>query len=97
MRPRTKVVRRWKSPQTAAKLAQRAAKEAEHLHKEKRNWRLIIIGVAMVSIGLIVADYCWLQHRARQRHEQRHRQSMRTNSPASSVGQSGNTNTAKSK
>jgi cytoskeletal protein RodZ len=75
---------RWKSPQAAAKHAERAAKEAAQLRKEKRNSRLLIIGVALASILLIFADYLWLRARARQRREQHERQFHhgQTNAPA---------------
>lgn len=36
---------RWKSPQAAAKHAERAAKEAEQLRKQKRKGRLMLIAV----------------------------------------------------
>jgi hypothetical protein len=74
-------VKRWKSPQVAAKLAARAAKEAEQKRKEKRNTRLMIIGWAVVTIGLIVGDYFWLKARAQRRkaeHQQRFHQKTNT-------------------
>lgn len=64
---------RWKSPQAAAKLAERAAKEAEKRRKEKRNGWLLVVCWAMVSFGLCVADYFWLRHQAQQRREQHER------------------------
>lgn len=63
-------MKRWKSPQVAAKLAERAAKEAEKNRKEKRNARFMIIGWAIVTISLIVGDYFWLKARAQKRREQ---------------------------
>jgi hypothetical protein len=33
---------------------------------------MLIIGVAVVSVGLMVADYFWLRHQAKQKHEQRY-------------------------
>ena len=61
---------RLKSPQVAAKQAERAAKQAEQLRKEKRNSRWMIIGLAVVSISLMVGDYFWLKARAQKRREQ---------------------------
>lgn len=83
---------RWKSPQAAAKDAERAAKKAEKLRKEKRRSVLTIIGVAIVSLGLCVADYFWLRYQARQRREQHerlyhHKQS--TNNPTLQTNQTG--------
>lgn len=75
---------RWRSPQAAAKRAQRAAKEAEQLRREKRNSRLLIVGVALISISLVFADYFWLRAQARRRREehlQRQHQRAQTNSP----------------
>jgi hypothetical protein len=43
----------------------------------------MIAGVAVASMGLMVADYFWLRHQARQRHERRHQQAGVTNPPAS--------------
>ena len=76
---------RFKSPQAAAKQAQRAASEAAQRRREKRNSWLMIIGLALVSVSLVIADYFWLKARAQKRREE-HRQSQhhrsRTNSPA---------------
>ena len=72
---------RWESPQAAAKSAERTAKEAEQRRKERRKSWLMIAGVAVVSVGLVVADYFWLRHQARQRHEMRHKQPPQTNHP----------------
>jgi uncharacterized protein YgiM (DUF1202 family) len=83
-------VKRWKSPQVAAKRAERAAKEAEKKRKEKRNTRLMIIGWAVVTIGLIVGDYFWLKARAQRRkaeHQQRFHQ--KTNALPLAVTNSG--------
>lgn len=76
---------RLKSPQAAAKQAERTAKEAEQLRKEKRKSRLMLIGLALVSISLVVADYFWLKSQAQKRreeHRQRQHQRAQTNSPA---------------
>ena len=64
---------RWKSPQIAAKRAERAAKEAAKLRKEKRKSRLMLIGVVLLMIAAVVADYLWLRTQARQRREQHER------------------------
>lgn len=64
---------RWKSPQTAAKHAQRAVKEAEKTRKEKRNGWLLIMACLLVSGGLTTADYFWMQARAAKREEQHRR------------------------
>lgn len=74
-----------KSPQAAAKQAQRAALEAEQRHRVKRNSWLMIIGLALVSISLVVADYFWIKSQAQKRreeHRQRQHQRAQTNSPA---------------
>jgi hypothetical protein len=63
-------VSRFRSPQVAAKRAERAAKEAEKIRKEKRNSRWMIIGLAVVSISLMVGDYFWLKARAQKRREE---------------------------
>jgi uncharacterized protein HemX len=86
---------RWKSPQVAAKRAQRAAKETEQRRKEKRNGRLMIIAFVTVSVGLTVADYFWLKARAarqREEHQRIYHRQIQTNSPASPVGRGGKTN-----
>jgi len=44
---------------------------------------LTIGGIAFAAIGLMVADFFWLRHRARQQHEQRYHRSGRTNAPVS--------------
>jgi uncharacterized protein HemX len=62
-------VSRWRSPQIAA---ERAAKEAAKLRKEKRRGWLLLVCWAVVSLGLTVGDYFWMRHRARQQHERLH-------------------------
>ena len=74
-----------KSPQAAAKHAQRATLEAGQRRREKRNSWLMIIGLALVSVSLVIADYFWLKARAQKRreeHRQRQHQRAQTNSPA---------------
>ena len=86
---------RWLSPEKAASRAERAAKDAAQRRKEKRRTWLMVGGVAVASIGLMVADYFWLRHQAKQRHEQRYHRGGKTNAPASAVplaGQSQATN-----
>lgn len=81
---------RWKSPQAAAKDTERAAKEAAKLRKEKRRTVLMVAGVAVVSLGLCVADYFWLRYQARQRHERHHQHQQRgTNNPTLQTNQTG--------
>jgi hypothetical protein len=80
-------VSRLKSPLTAAKHAQRAAKKAERLRKEKRNDWLMIIGFALLFVSLVVADYFWLRAQARERreqHEKTHHRPAQTGAPADS-------------
>lgn len=87
---------RWLSPEKAARRAERAAKDTAQQRREKRRSLMLIIGVAAVSVGLMVADYFWLRHQAKQRHERRHQQrSKMTNDPASNaphIGQNQVTN-----
>lgn len=59
---------------------------------------MLVIGIAVASMGLMVADYFWLWHEAKERHERRHQHQQRsrwTNDPASqapNVGQNQVTN-----
>lgn len=64
---------RWKSPQTAAKHAERAAKEAEQRRAESRKSRWMIIGLAVVSVSLLAGDYFWLRARAQRRQAEHQR------------------------
>lgn len=81
---------RWKSPQAAAKLAERKGKEAAKLRKEKRTAWLILVCWAVVTVGLCVADYFWLRCQARQRHERYHQHHQRgTNVPPLQTNQTG--------
>jgi flagellar basal body-associated protein FliL len=73
------------SPEKAARSAERAAKDAAQRRKEKRRSLMLIIGVAVVSFGLVVADYFWLRYQAKQKHEQRYHRVGKTNAPASVV------------
>lgn len=63
---------RWRLPRAAARRVERDAKEAANLRKEKRQSVLLVIAIAVISIGLCVADFFWLRYRACQRHEQHH-------------------------
>lgn len=89
---------RLESPQTATKHAERASKEADQRRREKRNSLLMIIGLALVSISLVVADYFWLKARAQKRreeHRQRQHQRAQTNSPDVVIPSAGNSNSTK--
>ena len=66
-------MKRWKSPQIAAKHADRAAKKAEENRKEKRKMWINIVVVLCFPFGLIIADYFWLKHQAEQRMEEHRR------------------------
>ena len=74
---------RWLPPEKAARRAERAAKQAEQRRRDMRRLWLMIGGIALVSIGLMVADFFWLRYRAKQRHEQRYHRTGRTNAPVS--------------
>ncbi len=57
---------------------------------------MLIVGVAVVSVGLLAADYFWLRHQAKLKHERRHQHlSKMTDDPASKaphIGQNQVTN-----
>lgn len=74
---------RFLSPEKAARRAERAARQAEQRRREKGRMWLMIVGLALVSIALVIADFFWLRNREKQRHEQRHHYSERTNSSTS--------------
>jgi hypothetical protein len=74
---------RWLSPEKAARHAERAAKQAEQKRREKWTGWWIVIGLVAFWVSFGIADYFWLRHQARQRHEQRYHRSGRTNAPAS--------------
>ena len=76
------IVSRWWSPRTAARRAERAAKATAQRRQEKRRSVILVIGVALVLLGLMVGDYFWLRYQARQRHEQRYHRGGKTNAPA---------------
>ena len=87
---------RWLSREKAARRAERAAQDMTRRGKEKRRMWLLLAGLAVVSVGLTVADYFWLRSVARERHENRYHHGGRTNAPASAplpvAGQSQATN-----
>jgi hypothetical protein len=56
--------------------------DAAQRRQEKRRSLILVIGVALVLLGLMVADYFWLRHQARQKHEQRYHRGEKTNAPA---------------
>jgi hypothetical protein len=76
---------RWKSPNTAARRAEREAERKSKLRRDKRRGWLLLVGFTVIFIGLMVADYFWLRHRARQRHERLHHHIEETNSPATNA------------
>jgi len=78
-------VSRWSSPEKAARRAERAAKDAVQRRKEKSHSPMLVVGVAVLSFGLVVADYLWLRHQAKQKHEPRYHRSARSNAPASAA------------
>jgi flagellar basal body-associated protein FliL len=65
-------VSRWLSREKAARRAERAAKDKAQRRKEKRRSLILIVFVAVVSVGLMVADYFWLWHQGKQKHERSH-------------------------
>lgn len=73
---------RWKSPQVAAKRIEHAAKGVARQRKERRRDWLLVIGIAVASMGLMVADYFWMWHEAKVRHERRYHLGGKTNAPA---------------
>jgi len=78
-------VSRWKSPQTAARRAERAAEQSAQSRKEKRQGILMLIGIATTSLGLMLADYLWMRHAAQQRHDRLIHHAGQTNSPISTA------------
>lgn len=73
---------RWKSSGKAARRAAEVAAARAKQRTERRKLWLWLAGFAVLSIGLCVADYLWLRHQAKQRHEQRHHRGGGTNAPA---------------
>jgi hypothetical protein len=79
-------VSRWKSPKTARKRAEHAAREAARLRKEKRKNLLILGGVILLMIGALVADMYFIAWTRNVRHlkHQLQRTSELRDAPASS-------------
>lgn len=80
-------MKRWKSPQTAARLAARAARKAEQHRRESwKSW--LLVGSAILAACAALALYSWsyidVHRKAQQRHQQR---LLGTNNP-SPLGQS---------
>jgi hypothetical protein len=65
-------VKRWTSPQTAARRAERAAKLVEIERRERRQMWLSFGAILLVSAGLVVAQYFWLKRDQEFRHRLRH-------------------------
>jgi hypothetical protein len=61
---------RWKSPQLAARHAQRAAKAAEQSRRENRKSLLLVMAIAAGLTAIMVGDYLWMSSRAQRRREQ---------------------------
>ena len=83
---------RWLSPEKAARRAERAVQDAAQHRKDRRRSWLMIGGVTVLSLGLMIADYFWLRHQAKQKHERRHQHQQRskmTNDPASKAPRTG--------
>ena len=75
---------RWKSPQAAAKQAERAAEEAEKFLKEKHKNRLMLIGVILPMLITWAAFFVFYAYpRLTKPHRQHQR--AQTNSPAAPV------------
>ncbi len=85
---------RWLSPAKAAKCAARAEKEAEQKHREKWTSLGIVIGLVVFWVSFGIADYFWLRHQVKQRHEQRYHRAGRTNAPVSTPLDGGQNHTA---
>ena len=81
---------RWKSPQIAAKRAEREAKEADKARKEKLKGTLMMVGCAILAIALLVGDVLFLKARARRRKEEHQKLYHReTNTPPATITNSG--------
>jgi S-methylmethionine-dependent homocysteine/selenocysteine methylase len=78
-------VSRWLSPEKGARRVARAAKEAARRRKEKQRSVLLTVAIAVGSVGLMVAEYFWLQYQAKQRHELRYHRGGKTNAPVSAM------------
>ncbi len=78
---------RFKSPQVAAKQAERAAKEAEQLRKEARKSRLMLIGVVLLMVTSTTAYFVFyvLPRWNKPHRHQHHQHGGRTNAPFPAV------------
>jgi flagellar basal body-associated protein FliL len=56
----------------AAKQAEREAKKAEKRRREKRKSWLLLIGIVLLMIAAILADWLFIKSKARQHHEKHH-------------------------
>jgi hypothetical protein len=62
-------LKRWKSMHTAARRAERAAREEEAKRNEARRMWCLIAVIFLSSVALVVAEYLWMRHDAQLRHE----------------------------
>lgn len=84
-RHRKASVSRRLSPEKAARRAERAAKDAAQRRQEERRGVMLLVGVVLTSLGLLVADYFWLRHEARQRHQHHYHRDGSTNATVPDV------------
>lgn len=72
---------RWLSPERAARRAERAAKEAAKLRKEKRRSTLLLIAVILLMIASTTAFWVFYAI-PRIKNAQRHQPGSNTNAPS---------------
>ena len=77
---------RWKSPQAAAKQAERAAKEAEKLRRENRKSKLLLIGTIVLMVLSLATYLIWAFNRINEHrgHRHHHRHGTDSHSPQQS-------------
>lgn len=77
---------RWKSPQAAAKRAERAAKEAEKLRSENLKSRLLLIGTIVLMVLSLAIYLTWAFNRINEHrgHRHHHRHGTNSHSPTQS-------------
>jgi cytoskeletal protein RodZ len=80
--------------------AERLRRQDEKKRREKRNSLRLLVGIVLLMVLAVGADYLWIKAMARQRREQHqrlhHHQPAQTNSPGTRVPTTGErTNTAK--
>ena len=63
---------RWKSPQAAAKRAERAAKEVEKLRKDNRKSRLLLVGTIVLMVLSLASYLIWAFNRINEHRGHRH-------------------------